>query len=223
VNKADAPAAFDVHRRALANLADKSFMYSRDLDYFTAIAQDEGRLIGAYIDRELVGYIAVRLPGSASNTHWKSLRHLPIDPRCVSEGAGSAVLPEYRSKGLFSKLLSARNAIALSLGAEFQTSIVAPGNLSCLLPVLADHSLMAATYEDHTGINYLLIKPLAQALEAGSRSGTIISVGDTAGNLLHLSNGEIGVPYDHNQVTYRIPGELNQIFAGTTKAKTRWA
>jgi hypothetical protein len=173
-----------------------------------------------YIGRELVGYIAVRLPGLAINTHWKSLQHLPIDSRGVSEGAGSAILPEYRSKGLFSKLLSARNAIALSLGAEFQTSIVAPGNFSCLLPVLADHSLMAATYEDHTGLNYLLIRPLAQGLEAADRSGTVISVEDTAGNIFHLSNGEIGVPYRHKQVTYQIPGELNQIFAGTTKPKT---
>jgi len=210
LDRADARAAFDVHRRALENLADKSFMYSRDLDYFTAIAQDEGRLIGAYIERELVGYIAVRLPGLAINTHWKSLQHLPIDPRCISEGAGSAVLPEYRSRGLFSKLLTARNAIALSLGAEFQTSVVAPGNLSCLLPVLADDSLMAATYGDHTGTNYLLVKPLVRGLEAAGQSGIAVSVEDIAGNLFHLSTGEIGVLSDYRQVVYRIPMQLRK-------------
>ena len=213
LDRADARAAFDVHRRALENLADKNFMYSRDLDYFTAIAQDEGRLIGAYINQELIGYIATRLPGLGNSTHWMSLQHLPIDPRCLSEGAGSAVLPEYRSRGLFSKLLTARNAVALSLGAEFQTSVVAPSNLSCLLPVLADDSLMAATYEDHTGLNYLLVRPLAKGLETADRSGPVVSVEDTAGNLFHLSTGKIGVPHGYKQVAYRTPMQLNQIFA----------
>jgi hypothetical protein len=204
LNEADAPAAFDVHRRALESLADKTFMYCRDLDYFTAIAHDEGRLIGAYIQDELVGYIAIRLPGSASNTHWMSLQHLPIDPRSITEGAGSAVLPEHRSKGLFGKLLTARNAIALGLGAEFQTSVVAPRNLSCLLPVLADDSLMAATYEDHTGLNYLLVKPLARRLEAAGFSGTAVGLEDIPGNLFHLSTGEIGVLSGHKQVAYHM-------------------
>ncbi len=210
LTEADAEAAYHVNRSVFSALSDRSFMYEHDLSFFVDLIKRKGRMIGAYFDARLIGYIGFRLPGCSENGHWKLLTHFQVKREMVTEGAGGAVLPGFRKRGVYSALLRYRNEEAKALGAQVQTSVVAPRNWASLMPILTDGSLMSAVFEDVTGMNYLLAKPLLSTVHR-SGEGAIVSPHDIAANICHLSQNYIGFPQSngsHIEIMYYSPGEI---------------
>jgi Acetyltransferase (GNAT) family len=207
LTEADAETVYHVHRRVFSTLSDKSFMYQRELTFFVDMVERKGRIVGAYIDGTLIGYIAFRLAGNPENRHWNSLRHIPLEREMVAEGAGGAVLPEFRNRGVFRGLLRRRHAEAKASGAKFQTTVVAPRNTDCLVPILADGSLMSAVLEDATGKNYLLMKPLLSTVNKIG-SGAAVSPYDVSANISSLAENYVGIPNSRGgdiQIVYYSP------------------
>jgi hypothetical protein len=192
LTEADAEVAYYIHRSVFSALPNQSFMYEHDLSFFVDLIKTKGRMIGAYLGATLIGYIGFRLAGF-SESHWSLLTHLQVKREMVTEGAGAAVLPDFRKKGVYSELLRYRNGEAQALGAQFQTTVVALRNTASLKPVLVDGSLMAAIFEDETGLNYLLVKPLFNTVHR-SGEGAIVSPYDVLENDRYLSQNFIGFP-----------------------------
>jgi hypothetical protein len=194
LSSTDAEAVHAMHLTIFESIAHASFMYPRNEGYFRAIAEDQGRLIGAYCNDRLVGYSGLRLPGNIDNSHWRSLGRLSLTG-AIAEGAGSGVVPEFRDRGIFRKLIRRRNIAAKELGAHFQTSIVAPLNFASLVPLLQEGFIIGAPYEDESGQNYLLVKPLGGELTLPMAPSVAVSACDVASNLVCLcQRNMIGVP-----------------------------
>ena len=189
----DAGAAYRVHRKVFSALTNKNFMYEHDLQFFVDLIQSNGRMIGAFFDESLIGYIGFRYAGLSENRHWRLLKHLQINQESMAEGAGGAVLPEFRKRGIYGRLLQRRNEEAKTSGAMFQSTVVASDNTASLTPVLHTGFLVSAVFEDETGINYLFVKPLWNSVHA-SGNGMTISLHDVSENVRHLSKKHIGLP-----------------------------
>lgn len=195
LTEADAEAVHVTHKRIFESITNKAFMYLHSEDFFRTIARKQGRLIGAFRNRDLIGYAALRLPGLAHNTHWRSLDRLSFKGEVVAEGAGCAVLPEFRNCGIFRELLRKRNEAASHFGAQYQTSIVAPTNFASLFPLLAEGFFIAAAHKDESGYNYLMVKPLLFEFLPPGGAGFIVSPHDAITNLFCLCEREmIGLP-----------------------------
>jgi predicted N-acetyltransferase YhbS len=207
---ADAEAAYRVHRRVFSALINKNFMYEHDLQFFVDLIQSKGRMIGAFFDESLVGYIGFRYAGLSENRHWRLLKHLQIKQESMAEGAGGAVLPEFRQRGIYGQLLQQRNEEAKTSGAMFQSTVVASDNTSSLKPVLNAGFLVSGVFEDETGINYLFVKPLWNAVHA-SGDGITISLHDVSENVRRLSKKHVGLPRlggDTLEVRYYSPENI---------------
>jgi hypothetical protein len=210
LTEADADAAYHVHTEVFSGLHDQSFMYQHDRSFFANLITRKGRMIGAYFDASLIAYIGLYLPGRAENRHWTLLTHLHFEREIVAEGAGGAVLPGFRKRGVYRALLRLSNEEAKSSGAQFQTSVVAPQNWASLMPLLTEGFLMAAAFEDATGMNYLLVKPLLSTVHRSGKA-TSVSVHDISANIGHLSRNDIGFPQPngkHVELLYYSPEQI---------------
>jgi hypothetical protein len=202
VQPSEAEAVYEVHAIVRRSLPHASFMYGREPDFFRDIASRSGRLIGAYCGDQLVGYAALSMEQPSKASHWRYLQHLCIAADEIAEGAGGAVLPEYRRMGVHGQLLRERNRVASGLGLKFQTSIVAPANIASLRSFLRERFLIAARYQDGDGDNYLMLKPLVGRMTFDSEPGHQAALDDVAGNFRFLQSGLCGVPCEHGKALH---------------------
>ena len=190
----ESEAVHHVHLAVRRTLLDRRFMYEHGRDFFRDVASGGGRLVGAYRDDELIGYLAFHFGQETHSSHWRHLHHLSVPAGEIAEGAGGGILQQSRRRGLFTRLLRKRYDVARELGLKFQTSIVAPDNIACLRSLLEEGCLIAARYEDQDGDNYLLLKSLVGRVPLHELPGCPVALDDVASNLRFLRSGFCGVP-----------------------------
>ncbi|MFI2352385.1 GNAT family N-acetyltransferase [Streptomyces sp. NPDC019443] len=60
------------------------------------LAPETSRLVMAFVDEELTGWLNIRRNTSALIAHWGTLRHVQTHPRCSGRGIGSALMTAAR-------------------------------------------------------------------------------------------------------------------------------
>src|SRR5262245_62134793 len=68
-----------VHHAILDSLSSKDFMYRHERGFFDRLLRFSGRMIGAFYDGELVGYVGIRLRPAPNSVQASCLTRLGVD------------------------------------------------------------------------------------------------------------------------------------------------
>jgi hypothetical protein len=189
----DLDALFRLHVSILESMPQRAFMYARDLAYFQPLHRMSGRIIGAFVGRDLAGYLAMRPSKSVPNVQGSLLMALGIDNRSLMIGAGSGVSPRFRQQGIFKRLIDYGDALAVRLGYRYRSAVVFPRNVEVARTFLSKRYMLAACLEDEDGGNYLMLTVLKRCSLVVRREPSLISeLRDWQKNLRYLRAGLCG-------------------------------
>lgn len=202
---ADSLQVFRLHLAIINSLSNKEFMYAHDLNFFQRLTNFSGRIVGAFLEGQLVGYIAIKFPLVDKPSQIALLARLGVQPSSVVSGAGAGVLPEAFGRGIFGRLLRTSDSLAARLGFRFRSALVHPKNLDVVRCLLRQHYFLASCVQDADGGNYFALKALQG--DQLSCSGAAITSGifDYERNLRYLRQGLCGQANDPvERLVYRL-------------------
>jgi ribosomal protein S18 acetylase RimI-like enzyme len=186
---ADVGAVEALHRRALATLADASWVRRESRAFFEAVLGPDGFGVGVEEDRRLVAYglVQTRLEAAdAAALPWQ-YGGPPVAKLC-----GAAVDPAWRGCGLQGMLAEERMTQGRRMGYRRFFATAAPGNVASWVSLLRAGMAIAARGPRYGGaIRYVLV-----ADECRPEGAAItVELEDAAGQAACLARGRRGTAF----------------------------
>lgn len=159
----DLPIIEQVQEKVIESISDKSSLQALTTEEFLFILNEQGLLVGAFVEDELIGFRALLIP-EIDDEHLGWDIGLPSEElRKVIYQEISVVLPEYRGNRLQQKLAEVIMKELPNLKDEYRyiCCTVAPMNIPSLKDKFTQSMHIAALKEKYEGLRrYILVKDL---------------------------------------------------------------
>lgn len=159
----DLPIIEQVQEKVIESIADKSSLQALTTEEFLFILNEQGLLVGAFVENELIGFRALLIPEIDDEHLGWDIGLPPEELRKVIYQEISVVLPEYRGNRLQQKLAEVIMKELPNLKDEYRyiCCTVAPMNIPSLKDKFTQSMHIAALKEKYEGLKrYILVKDL---------------------------------------------------------------
>ncbi len=151
----DVAALSRLHTAIVAATSSKAFLVERDRSWFQSVLQHNGRAIGLFADRKLIGYSILLHPPPCVDGLQSALSLLGIDHSEVAYSGGVGIDPAYQGRGLAARLIGEEIKLAMSIGASFVAGSIYPSNIAILKILARNGSCLVGIHVDKDGENFL--------------------------------------------------------------------
>lgn len=188
LTRADVGAVYRLYLSALAAVPDPAAVRADEPEFFEAVFDDGGEILGLADDSGLVAYGVLRPELEREHDRVGLDRFVAPDaPLRVLDG--SAVRPAYWRLGLQREVVSMRLARARTLGASDVIAKASPGNIPSMRNLLKSGFAIVGLVRKPYGWRYVHHRAVSRAAEAEGRT-TWVRSADIDAARTHFATGE---------------------------------